>query len=353
MPTTAPGLVPHLGSYRLSHQEIIAKVQAGNSLSLDEMASAIGQMMQGGWTEEQMAALLLGLNEKGLVVDEVAGAAKAMRDHMVCIRAPHQALIDTCGTGGDGSGTFNISTATALVIAGAGVSVAKHGNRSVTSRSGSADVLARLGVNIEASVETIERCLEEVGICFCFAPLMHGSMKHVAPVRKKLGVPTIFNFLGPLCNPANAPFQLLGVGKAEYRELLAKALFRLGTSKAVFVTGRDGLDEVTLSDATDVTIASEEGLVSVVWQPEEFGLSRQGKETMLVDGPEASAAMIREVLSGEQGASRDIVVLNAAAALWTIGKSDSLDTCARLAEEAIDSGAASKTLARLVKVSHA
>lgn len=337
----------------MSHQEIIAKVQAGNSLSLDEMALAIGQMMQGGWTEEQMAALLLGLNEKGLVVDEVAGAAKAMRDHMVCIRAPHQALIDTCGTGGDGSGTFNISTATALVIAGAGVSVAKHGNRSVTSRSGSADVLARLGVNIEAGVETIERCLEEVGICFCFAPLMHGSMKHVAPVRKKLGVPTIFNFLGPLCNPANAPFQLLGVGKADYRVLLAQALFRLGTSKAVFVTGRDGLDEVTLSDATDVTIATEEGLVSVVWQPEEFGLARQGKETMLVDGPEASAAMIREVLAGKQGAPRDIVVLNAAAALWTIGKSDSLEACARLAEEAIDSGAAAETLAKLGEISHA
>ncbi|GAA4427131.1 anthranilate phosphoribosyltransferase [Bremerella cremea] len=335
----------------MSQLEVITKVQAGNDLSLEEMASAIGQMMEGAWGDDDIAALLLALNDKGPCVDEIAGAATAMRNHMVQIKAPVADFIDTCGTGGDRSGTFNISTATALVIAAAGVPVAKHGNRSVTSKSGSADVLSRLGVNIEADVATIERCLEEVGICFCFAPLMHGSMKHVAGVRKSLGVPTIFNLLGPLCNPANAPYQLLGVGRPEYRELLASALHKLGTTKAVFVTGRDGMDEVTISDATDVTIATPAGLVQIVWQPEEFGIERRGKEDMLVDGPEESAAMIRRVLAGEKGGARDIVVVNAAAALWTIGKNDSLSECARLAEIAIDSGAAEKTLARLAEVS--
>lgn len=336
----------------MSHSEVIAKVQAGNDLSLDEMSHAIGQMMNGTWADDDIGSLLLALNEKGPSVDEIAGAATAMRSHMIQIKAPCEKFIDTCGTGGDRSGTFNISTATALVIAAAGVTVAKHGNRSVTSKSGSADVLARLGVNIEADVATIEKSLADVGICFCFAPLMHGSMKHVAPVRKKLGVPTIFNLLGPLCNPANAPYQLLGVGKPEYRELLASALQKLGTTKAVFVTGRDGMDEVTISDATDVMIATENGLVPLVWQPEEFGLERQSKEDMLVDGPEESAAMIRGVLSGVPGSARDIVVINAAAALWTIGENDSLSECARLAQNAIDSGAAEEKLAKLAEVSH-
>ncbi len=332
-------------------QPLIAQVQAGEHLSFQEMSTAIGQMMEGGWQDEDIAALLLALNEKGLVVDEVAGAAQAMRDHMVRIESHLPRLIDTCGTGGDNSGTFNISTATALVIAAAGVPVAKHGNRSVTSKSGSADVLLHLGVNIEADAKVIECCLQEVGICFCFAPLMHGSMKHVAGVRKKLGVPTIFNLLGPLCNPANATYQLLGVGKPQFREMMAQALHRLGTTKSVLVTGRDGLDEVSLGEPTDVTIATPEGLTHLVWQPEDFGLSRQGRNDMLVDGPEASAAMIRQVLAGKPGAARDIVVLNAAAALWTIGEADSLATCARKAEEAIDSGAAQETLTRLAEVS--
>lgn len=332
-------------------QPLIAQVQAGEHLSFQEMSTAIGQMMEGGWQDEDIAALLLALNEKGLVVDEVAGAAQAMRDHMVRIESHLPRLIDTCGTGGDNSGTFNISTATALVIAAAGVPVAKHGNRSVTSKSGSADVLLHLGVNIEADAKVIECCLQEVGICFCFAPLMHGSMKHVAGVRKKLGVPTIFNLLGPLCNPANATYQLLGVGKPQFREMMAQALHRLGTTKSVLVTGRDGLDEVSLGEPTDVTIATPEGLTHLVWQPEDFGLSRQGRKDMLVDGPEASAAMIRQVLAGKPGAARDIVVLNAAAALWTIGEADSLATCARKAEEAIDSGAAQETLTRLAEVS--
>jgi len=336
----------------LSHP-LIAQVQSKKHLQFEEMSSAIGEMMQGNWNDDQMATFLLALNEKGPTVDEIAGAAHAMRSHMVTIESPHTKFIDTCGTGGDRSGTFNISTATAIVIAGAGVPVAKHGNRSVTSKSGSADVLSRLGVNLEADKSAIERCLTEVGICFCFAPLMHGSMKHVAPVRKQLGVPTLFNILGPLCNPAHAPFQLLGVGRPEFRQKMAAALQRLGTTRAVFVTGRDGMDEVTLSVETDVSVVTADTVEERTWTPEQFGLSRQDKEPMIVDGPEQSATMIQGILSGKQGAPRDIVVINAAAALWTIGQSDSLAECARLAAESIDSGAARQKLQQLAEVSAA
>ena len=205
----------------------LGRLAAGEDLTLPEMTAVIDLVMQGQCAEGEIALLLTALRAKGETADEIAGAAMAMRKHMTRIRSSRLGLVDTCGTGGDGSGTFNISTAAALVAAAAGVPVAKHGNRSITSRSGSADVLASLGVNIEAPVATVERCLDELGICFCFAPQLHTAMKHVAPVRKKLGVPTIFNLLGPLCNPAGAPFQVLGVGKPELHERLAAVLARL------------------------------------------------------------------------------------------------------------------------------
>jgi anthranilate phosphoribosyltransferase len=194
-------------------QQIIARIQEGQSLTMDEMAAVVDAIMRGDVGEDRIAEFLLALRAKGETVEEIAGAARAMRRHMTPIRSRHTRLLDTCGTGGDGSQTFNISTAAALVTAACGVAVAKHGNRGMTSRSGSADVLAVLGVNIAADVETVQRCLDEVGICFCFAPQLHPSMRHVAEVRKRLNVPTIFNLLGPLCNPASAPFQLLGVGR--------------------------------------------------------------------------------------------------------------------------------------------
>lgn len=330
----------------------IAHVESGRDLQFEEMSDCIGEVMQGAWAEDQIARLLMAINAKGPAVDEVAGAAYAMRSHMTRINTHHTRFIDTCGTGGDGSGTFNISTAAALVIAAAGVPVAKHGNRSVTSKSGSADVLAELGVNIDATVEQVENCLNEVGICFCFAPLMHGSMRHVAAVRKSLGVPTIFNLLGPLCNPASAPFQLMGVGRPELRQLMAAALARLGTTKSVLVSGRDGLDEVTLQDATEVTLVSPDGLEQREWTPEDFGMERADGSALLVDGPEASAAKIREVLEGQSGAAQDIVVLNSAAALWTIGAEKDLRSCADRARAAIQSGAAREILVKLVGLSH-
>lgn len=324
-------------------------VEAGHDLAMDQMSETISLIMEGKCSQDEIARLLIGLRRKGETVSEVAGAAAAMRKQMTQIRTSRSGVIDVVGTGGDGSGTFNISTAAALATAAAGVPVAKHGNRRFTSRSGSADVLAQLGVNIEADVARVEACLDELGICFCFAPLLHRAMKYVAPVRKKLGVPTIFNILGPLANPAGAPFELLGVGRPELRPLLSEALLMLGSQRVLVVHGADGLDEVTLGDTTHVTEATDGRLRHFDWNPSDFGLEPSGRESLLVDGPEASAAMIRGILAGQPGPPRDIVVANAAAALWTAGRDKSLLVCASLAAEAIDSGATAELLARLVQ----
>lgn len=324
----------------------LGRIAAGDDLSQAEMTEVIDQVMQGSVPEGEIAVLLTALRAKGETTAEIAGAALAMRRHMTPIRTTRTGLVDTCGTGGDGSGTFNISTAAAIITAAAGVPVAKHGNRSITSKSGSADVLAALGVNVEAPVSVVERCLDELGICFCFAPHLHPAMKHVAPVRKKLGVPTIFNLLGPLCNPAGAPFQVLGVGKRELHQTLADVLALLGTEHAAVVHGSDGLDEVTLAGPTDVLEVRGNSVASKQWQPANFGLTPAGKETMLVDGPQASAAIVRRVLAGEKGPPRDVVILNAAAAIWTAGVDPSPKACAERAAEAIESGAAKSLLER-------
>ncbi len=334
-------------------QSTIGRASAGHDLSMDETADAVGHIMQGHCSEGEIGVLLTALASKGETVEEVAGAAIAMRRHMTSIRSGRDGIIDTCGTGGDFSGTFNISTAAALVTAAAGVPVAKHGNRAMTSKTGSADVLAALGVNVEAEVATVERCLDEVGICFCFAQRLHPSMKHVAPVRKKLGVRTIFNLLGPLCNPASAPFQLLGVGQKEIRPLLAKALALLGTERALVVTGADGLDEVTLNGPTDVIETRDGTTRPFNWTPPDFGLKDAPLDSIQVRDAEPSASMIRQVLAGEPGVARDITIINAAAALWTAGRADSPRRCAALAAEAIDSGAAAELLAKFAEASHA
>lgn len=332
---------------------LLGRVVGGEDLSQEEMASVIGQIMEGGWPDEQIGLLLTGLSQKGETIDEIAGAAAALRRHMTPIRSTRTGLLDTCGTGGDGSRTFNISTAAALVAAAAGVPVAKHGNRGISSKSGSANVLAELGVNIEASRGTVEACLEEVGICFCFAPMLHPSMKHVAAVRQKLGVPTIFNILGPLANPAGAPFQLLGVGRAELRPVLAEVLLRLGVQRALVVSGADGLDEVTLADATHVSRVADGEVTDVTWTPEDFGLARSSLDSLRVSSAAESAAMIRGILSGTTGPARDIVVLNAAAALIAAGKTDQPLEAARQAAEAVDSASATDLLEQLVGRSHA
>lgn len=334
-------------------ESTLGRLAGGEDLTQDEMESAVLTVMDGGASDAQIGLLLTALRAKGETVAEVSGAALAMRRHMIPIRHQRRGVLDTCGTGGDGSGTFNISTAAAIVTAAAGVPVAKHGNRSITSRTGSADVLAALGVNVEASVHGVERCLDELGICFCFAPLLHPAMKNVAAVRRQLGFPTIFNLLGPLANPAGAPFQLLGVGKAAVQPLLAEALLRLGIERALVVRGDDGLDEVTLNGPTRVIEVRDGRMHEFTWSPRDFGLSESSLESLQVDGPEASAAMIRDVLSGSAGPSREIVVLNSAAALWTAGQQASLTDCAAAAAQAIDSGAASRLLANFIELTRA
>ena len=246
-------------------EPLIQRVEAGQSLSMDEMDGAMSLIMQGGCGEEQTVRLLLALRAKGETVAEVAGAAAAMRRLMTPIRTRRTGVLDTCGTGGDGSGTFNISTAAALVTAAAGVPVAKHGNRGITSRSGSADALAALGVNVDADVACVEECLDELGICFCYAPLLHGAMRHVAAIRKQLAVPTIFNLLGPLANPARATRQLLGVSKPQLQPLLAEALAMLGTQRVLVVHGSDGLDEVTLSGTTVGSLPATAAVIFTLW----------------------------------------------------------------------------------------
>ena len=348
---------------------LLGRVAGGDSLSLDEMSGAIDAIMRGEWSDDQIAMLLTALAAKGETVDEVAGAALAMRRHMTPIRTRHAEVLDTCGTGGGGSRMFNVSTTAAIVAAAAGVPVAKHGNRSFTSCSGSADVLVELGVNINASVSQVEACLDELGLCFCFAPLMHPSMKNVAAVRKRLGIRTIFNILGPLVNPAGACYQLLGAGRPELRPLLAGAMARLGTQRTLVVSGEDGLGDVTLTGTTYVTevvaaggppaaASTDEPPVTTVteftWQPEDFGIApTTSLDSLEVDGPAASAAIIRKILVGEHGPARDIVVLNAAAGLIAAAKTNDPKAAAAQAADAIDSEGAQVLLRRLAERSHA
>jgi anthranilate phosphoribosyltransferase len=338
--------------------QLLGRVAGGGNLSLDEASSAIDSIMRGEWTDDQIGLLLTALAAKGETVDEVAGAALAMRRHMTPIRSRHAEVLDTCGTGGGDSALFNVSTTAAIVAAAAGVPVAKHGNRSITSRSGSADVLAELGVNVNATIPQVEACLDELGLCFCFAPLMHPSMKHVAAVRKKLGIRTIFNILGPLVNPAGACFQLLGAGRPELRPLLAGALVQIGTKRTFVVSGDDGLGDVTLAGATHVTEVVATGGSPAgnerdfTWTPEDFGISRSSLESLKIDGPVESAAVIRRLLAGERGPACDIVVLNAAAGLVVANKASDTKAAADMAASAIDSGAAADLLARLVIRSH-
>ncbi len=331
---------------------LLGRVAGGGNLSFEEMAAAFDAIMRGHWTDDQMGLLLTALAAKGETVDEIAGAADAMRRHMTPIRSRHAEVLDTCGTGGGDSKMFNVSTTAAIVAAAAGVPVAKHGNRSITSVSGSADVLTELGVNINASTSQVEACLDELSLCFCFAPLAHPAMKHVAAVRKKLGIRTIFNILGPLVNPAGACYQLLGAGRPELRALLAGALQRLGTKRSFVVSGEDGLGDVTLAGTTSVTEVSGGQAREFTWRPEEFGIARRSLDSLMIDTPAASAVVIRKLLDGESGPARDIVILNAAAALLAAGRATEPKSAAAVAAQAIDSGAAARLLSQLAERSH-
>jgi anthranilate phosphoribosyltransferase len=329
----------------------IAKVATGASLSQDEARTVFDAMMEGNATQAQMGGLLMAMRVRGETVEEITGGAMAMREHAMRVEAPPGA-IDTCGTGGDGSGSFNISTAVALVVASLGVPVAKHGNRALSSRSGSAEVLHQLGVNIEAERPVLERCLREAHIAFLMAPRHHTAMRHVAPVRVELGTRTLFNLLGPLANPAGADRQLLGVFDARWTRPMAEVLRNLGSRRVWVVHGEDGLDEITTTAATQVAELRDGEIREFTLQPEDAGLRRAVPEALKGGDPAQNAAALLELLEGRQGAYRDIVLLNSAAALIVADKADDLADGVALAAEAVDSGKASATLALLARLSH-
>jgi anthranilate phosphoribosyltransferase len=320
---------------------------------LDDAAlrAILDEMMAGRCGDAEAAAVLVALRMKGETAGEIATAVRVLRQHMLRWDPGRDDVLDTCGTGGDGLGTFNISTATALVAAGAGVPVVKHGNRSVSSRSGSADVLAALGVKIEADVAHAQRCLAETGFAFCFAPLFHPALKNVAGVRRRLGVPTIFNCLGPLANPAGARRQLLGVGRRELLDLMAGALAQLGTEHALVVCSHDGLDEVSLSAPTDVRIVEGSQVRALVWKPENFGLNETSLAELTVPDAQGSAAVIEAILGGNDSAAARVVLANAAAALVAARRVATPREGVALAQDAIRSGRTRGVLERLRQIS--
>jgi anthranilate phosphoribosyltransferase len=328
----------------------LQKIASGATLSRADAEDAFDIIMSGDGTPSQIGAFLMGLRIRGETIDEIAGAVTTMRAKMLRVEAPEDA-IDIVGTGGDSSGSYNVSTASAFVVAGCGIPVAKHGNRALTSRSGAADTLAALGVNLELTPSGISQCIKVAGIGFMFAPAHHTAMKHVGPTRVELGTRTIFNLLGPLSNPAGVKRQLLGVFAPEWTEPLAYALKDLGTDAAWVVHG-DGLDELTLTGETKVTALKDGGITTFTVTPEDAGLSRC--EALLLKGGDAAhnAEALRALLGGEAGAYRDITILNAAAALIVAGKVSDLQSGAAMAAASIDSGRANAALLALIATSN-
>ena len=332
-------------------RRFLEQIVAGRDLSSDEARQAFVRIMSGEVEAPEIAALLAGLATKGEAVEEIVGAARAMREHLTPVRCPPEA-IDTCGTGGDGISTFNVSTTAALIAAAAGVTVAKHGNRTHTRVSGSAEVLEALGVNIEAEVPTVERCLSEVGLGFLYAPALHPAMKYAAPVRAALGIRTILNLLGPLANPAGVRRQVIGVPHAAWTETLAEALRQLGAERAWIVHGEDGLCDLTVTGVTRVTELAGGTIRTFRVTPEDGALQRATLEELRVDSPAASAEAVRRILVGEPGPRRDHALLNAAAALVVADQVADLPEGVARAAEVVDSGAAARTLELLIERSH-
>ncbi len=327
----------------------IDEVASGSHLTADHASAVLDEVMEGRASEVQTAAFLIALRAKGETVAELVGLARTMRRLAASVQTSRGDLVDTAGTGG-GPSTFNISTAAAIVAAGAGCAVAKHGNRSNTSRSGSADLLEALGVNIELETDGVARCIDEIGFGFMFAPRHHAAMKHVVPVRKELAVRTIFNFLGPLTNPAGAERQLLGVSHRRYQETIAEALVGLGCERALVVCSDDGVDELSVAERTRVVEVAGGGTEEWFVAPEDIGIQRAELSSIAGGSPEENAAVVRGVLAGEPGPARDVVVLNAGAAILAGGAAHDLAAGVERAAEAIDSGAAEGVLGRLTRL---
>ena len=332
-------------------QEAIIKLAKKEDIGYEMAKTVMDEIMSGEATDVQKAAYLSELSMKGETIEEITGSAEEMRNHATKLPYEGEAL-EIVGTGGDGSNSFNISTTAALVISAAGVPVAKHGNRAASSKSGAADVLEALGVNIMISPERSAEILREIGICFLFAQGYHGAMKYVGSIRKELGIRTVFNILGPLTNPARASLQLMGVYDAALVPDMAKVLMNLGVKRGMVVYGQDKLDEISLSAPTTVCEIADGKLLSYEITPEQFGFARCEKEALTGGTPEENAAITRQILQGEKGARRDAVVMNAGAALYIAGKAADIAGGIRLAEEMIDSGRAEKQLEAFIRLSH-
>ncbi len=330
---------------------LLEKLMRRETLSVDEAAEAMGSIMGGGATPAQIGALLVGLTMKGERPSEIVGLAKAMIANAVQLSKTFDDVFDTCGTGGDRSGTFNISSAAALVAAAAGLRVAKHGNRSVSSQCGSADVYEALGVNVAAAPAVVERSLETVGIAFFYAPTFHPSMRHATPVRRELAVRTAFNLLGPLTNPARTRRQLVGVPHAELTELIARSLLMLGSERAWVVHGADGIDEMSTTGHTKVSECRDGAVSTFYVHPADFGIPKAESRDLHGGDAAANAAIVNEVISGEKGPRRDIVLLNAGASLFVGGKAASVREGIDRAAQAIDSGAARTKLEAMIAAS--
>lgn len=330
--------------------QAIARLIAREDLTDAEMTSVMHTIMSGHATPAQIGGLLVGLRMKGETVTEIAAAARVMRELATPVPvADTRYLVDTCGTGGDGRGLFNVSTAVAFVVAAAGGRVAKHGNRSVSSRSGSADVLEAAGVRLDLAPDAVARCIDELGVGFLFAPAHHGAMRHAIGPRREMGVRTLFNLLGPLTNPARAPNQLLGVFDAVWVEPLAQVLGALGSRHVMVVHAEDGLDEISIQAPTRVAELRDGEVINRLLTPEDFGLPRRSLASLQIDSPGESLALMRSVFAGAMGAARDIVLINAAAALHVAGRAADLAEGMALATAAVDSGEAGRRLDRLAQ----
>lgn len=333
-------------------QEALQAVLLRQNLEKDQMADVMNQIMTGGATPSQVGGFLIGLRMKGETVDEVAAAAGVMRGLADGVTLSQPGAVDIVGTGGDTTSTFNISTASAIVAAASGVKIAKHGNRSVSSKSGAADLLEHAGVNIDLTPDQVSACVDEVGVGFMMAPRHHNAMKHAIGPRREMGVRTIFNLLGPLTNPASAPNQVLGVFDAQWVRPLAEVLAQLGSDHVMVVHGDDGMDEISCSGKTQVAELHKGEVVEFTIDPEEFGLATSPLASIVVDGPEQSLVMVNSVFANEPGAPRDIVLMNAGAAIYVGGKASDLADGIRRANETIESGAAKSTFDRLISFSN-
>jgi anthranilate phosphoribosyltransferase len=332
---------------------LIEKLVQHQDLTTEEAAAAMREVMEGRAAPGALAGLLSALRMKGERPAEIVGFAQAMREHAVKLSAPAGDVFDTCGTGGDRSGTFNISSAAAIVVAACGVKVAKHGNRSVSSRCGSADVFEQLGVNVAAAPGVVERTLQTASIAFFFAPTFHPSMRHAAPTRREMGIRTAFNLLGPLTNPAGAARQVVGVPRADLTDLMARSLRLLGSVRAWVVHGADGIDEISTTGHTKVTECRDGSVHTFYIHPSDFGIPKAMPADLLGGDAAENAAIIRRVLEGRTGAPRDVVLLNAGAALFVAGRVESVAAGIRDSASAIDSGAAGATLDSMARGSHA